>query len=37
MKWLEDILPDNEQWNTFSKSISSMRDSVRDSIVIGNL
>ncbi|GAB0087005.1 Dynamin [Sergentomyia squamirostris] len=34
MKWLDDILPDNEQWHKFSKSLMSVGEAVRDSIEI---
>lgn len=35
MKWLDDVLPDNDQWNNFSKKLLSIREAVRDSIEIG--
>lgn len=34
MKWLDDLMPDNEQWGQFSKSLVSMKDSVKNSIEI---
>lgn len=34
MKWLDDVLPDNEQWHKFSKSLMSVGEAVRDSIEI---
>lgn len=35
MQWLKDVMPDNDQWNNFAKSMGSVRDSLRDSIEIG--
>ena len=35
-KWLDDILPDNDQWNQFSHNLKGITNSVRDSIEIGN-
>ncbi|XP_055627530.1 dynamin-like 120 kDa protein, mitochondrial isoform X2 [Toxorhynchites rutilus septentrionalis] len=34
MKWLDDVLPDNEKWAQFSRSLIAMKDSVKDSIEI---
>ncbi|XP_059607943.1 dynamin-like 120 kDa protein, mitochondrial isoform X3 [Phlebotomus argentipes] len=34
MKWLDDVLPDSEQWHKFSKSLMSVGEAVRDSIEI---
>uniref|UniRef100_A0A7G3AHH8 Dynamin-like GTPase OPA1, mitochondrial n=1 Tax=Lutzomyia longipalpis TaxID=7200 RepID=A0A7G3AHH8_LUTLO len=34
MKWLDDILPDNEQWHKFSKNLQAVGGAVRDSIEI---
>lgn len=33
-KWLEDILPDNEQWGKFSEGLITFRNSIKDSIHI---
>lgn len=35
MKWIEDIFPDNQEWKKFSRNLISVRDSVRDTIVLG--
>lgn len=35
MKWVEDILPNNEQWGQFSKGLLSFRDSISNSIELG--
>ncbi|XP_058460435.1 dynamin-like 120 kDa protein, mitochondrial isoform X3 [Malaya genurostris] len=34
MKWLEEVMPDNEKWGQFTKSLLAMKDSVKDSIEI---
>lgn len=34
-KWLNDVLPDNEQWNRFSNDLKTMQNSIRDTIEIG--
>lgn len=34
-KWIDDVLPDTEQWSKFSKSMKSIQDSVIESIDIG--
>lgn len=34
-KWLDDVLPDTEQWNKFSSNLKTITNSVRDSIEIG--
>lgn len=34
-KWLNDVLPDNEQWSSFSKSIKDMSANVGNSIELG--
>nr|XP_019527070.2 dynamin-like 120 kDa protein, mitochondrial isoform X1 [Aedes albopictus] len=34
MKWLEEVLPDNEKWGQFTKSLLAVKDSVKDSIEI---
>lgn len=34
MKWLKEIMPDNDQWDNFSKSLVSMQKSMRDVIQI---
>jgi optic atrophy protein 1 len=36
MKWLDEVLPDNEQWSKFSKNLGAIREAVKDSIEIGN-
>ena len=36
MKWLEEVMPDNEQWGNFSKSMITLTEALRDSIEIGN-
>lgn len=35
-KWLDDVLPDTEQWNKYSNNLKSITNSVRDSIEIGD-
>lgn len=35
MKWLEEVLPDNDKWGQFTKSLLAVKDSVKDSIEIG--
>uniref|UniRef100_A0AAG5DRH7 Dynamin-like GTPase OPA1, mitochondrial n=1 Tax=Anopheles atroparvus TaxID=41427 RepID=A0AAG5DRH7_ANOAO len=34
MKWLEEVLPDNEKWAQFTKSLLTVKDAVKDSIEI---
>lgn len=34
-KWIDDVLPDNDQWNQFSISLKNITNSMRDSIEIG--
>lgn len=34
MKWLDDVLPDSEQWAKFSKGLMAMSSNVKDSIQI---
>lgn len=34
-KWLDEVLPDTEQWNKFSTNLKTITNSVRDSIEIG--
>ncbi|XP_055532232.1 dynamin-like 120 kDa protein, mitochondrial isoform X1 [Wyeomyia smithii] len=34
MKWLDEVLPDNEKWGKFTKSLLAIKDSVKDSIEI---
>lgn len=34
-KWIDDVLPDTEQWSKFSKSMKSIQESVIESIDIG--
>lgn len=36
-KWLDDVLPDTDQWNQFSNNLKTITNSVRDSIEIGNI
>lgn len=36
-KWLDEVLPDTEQWNKFSNNLKTITNSVRDSIEIGML
>lgn len=36
-KWLNDVLPDNEQWNKFSNDLKTIQNSIRDTIEIGEL
>lgn len=36
-KWLNDVLPDNEQWSNFSKNLKNMQESVSNSIELGEL
>lgn len=35
MKWLEDLMPDNEQWVAFSKNLGQMTASVANAVQIG--
>jgi len=35
MKWLDEILPDTEQFNKFSKSLAALTSAFKDSIEIG--
>jgi hypothetical protein len=37
MKWLDDVLPDNEQWHKFARNFDAFKMSLRDSIEIGEL
>lgn len=37
MKWLEEVLPDNERWGQFARNLLAMKESVKDSIEIGEL
>lgn len=37
MKWLDEVMPDNEQWGKFSKSIFSLTEALKDSIEIGKV
>lgn len=34
MKWLEEVLPDNDKWAGFTRSLLAVKDSVKDSIEI---
>uniref|UniRef100_A0A3F2YWU8 Dynamin-like GTPase OPA1, mitochondrial n=1 Tax=Anopheles farauti TaxID=69004 RepID=A0A3F2YWU8_9DIPT len=34
MKWLEEVLPDNEKWAGFTKNLLAVKDAVKDSIEI---
>lgn len=36
-KWLNDVLPDNEQWSSFSKNLKNMQESVSNSIELGKI
>lgn len=36
MKWLDEVMPDNEQWHKFSRNMSALTASIKDSIEIGN-
>jgi hypothetical protein len=35
--WLNEVFPDNEQWQKFSHGVISMTDKLKDSIEIGEL
>lgn len=35
MKWLNDVFPDNDQWQTFSNSVINITESLKNSIEIG--
>lgn len=35
MKWLEDVLPDNDKWQQWRGSLIDFRDNVKDNIQIG--
>lgn len=37
MKWLDEIMPDNEQWHKFSRNLAAFTGSIKDSIEIGKL
>lgn len=34
-KWIDDVLPDTEQWSKFSKNMKTIQESVIESIDIG--
>lgn len=34
-KWLNDVMPDNDQWSKFSNNLKTMQNSIRDTIEIG--
>lgn len=36
MKWLDDVLPDSEQWSGYQKSLIGLKDTIKETIVIGN-
>lgn len=36
MKWMNEVFPDNDQWQKFSNSIVSLTESLKNSIEIGN-
>lgn len=35
LKWLDEVLPDNEKWQQFRGSLIQLKDSVAESIEIG--
>lgn len=35
MSWLNEVFPDNEQWQKFSHGVVSMTEKIKDSIEIG--
>lgn len=35
LKWLDEVLPDTEQWRTFNQGLSNTLASFKDSIQIG--
>lgn len=35
LKWLDDVLPDTEQWRAFNKSLSTTLASFKNSIQLG--
>lgn len=35
MKWLDEIMPDQEKWPEFSKNLNLIKNSLKDSLVIG--
>ena len=37
IKWLNDLMPDNDQWSKFSKDLFTIKEAVKDSIEIGKL
>lgn len=37
MGWLNEVFPDNEQWQKFSNSVFSVTEKLKDSIEIGKL
>uniref|UniRef100_A0A6M2DDH7 Dynamin-like GTPase OPA1, mitochondrial n=1 Tax=Xenopsylla cheopis TaxID=163159 RepID=A0A6M2DDH7_XENCH len=34
MKWLDDVLPDSEQWSGYQKSLIGLKDTIKETIVI---
>lgn len=37
MKWMNDYLPDTEQWDSFRGSLVGMKDKIKDNIEIGTV
>lgn len=37
MKWLNEVFPDNEQWQNFSNGVVSLIPKIRDAVEIGKL
>lgn len=35
LKWINDVMPDNEKWQEWRMSLIQLRDSVKDNIEIG--
>ena len=36
MKWLDEVMPDNEQWHKFSKNMRTLTEALKDSVELGN-
>lgn len=36
LKWIDDVMPDNEKWNEWRASLIQLRDGVKDNIQIGS-
>lgn len=36
MQWLNEVFPDNEQWQKFSNGVINMTENIKNTIEIGN-